>query len=437
MGTVWIRTLVALTLTLAPVTPPAGAAMTAFTGATVHPVSGPPIPQGTLLVDGSRIAAVGAEVRVPEQARVVDLTGKHLYPAFVHPASVLGLIEVASVPGTDDTTEMGQVNTNIRAEVAFHADSALLPVTVAGGVVTAHVVPRGGVFAGTSAVMRLDGWNWREMTLEAPVGMHIHYPDLVPREGGFFFSPRTPEEIEEERRKALEVLDETLASARAYAKAKRAAAAGEAPEPDPDPQLEALLPVLDGSLPVFLHAEEKTQIEGALDWAADQGLEQLVLVAGPDARYVADRLAAEQVPVILDGVLTLPRRSWEPYDAAYSAAGALHAAGVRFAIGDGGSRFGAANSRNLPFHAAMAAAFGLPREIALESVTLAPAEILGVDESLGSLEAGKEATFLVTDGDPLEIRTHIERVFQAGREVDLSRDRQRRLYERYDARPRP
>jgi imidazolonepropionase-like amidohydrolase len=154
-------------------------------------------------------------------------------------------------------------------------------------------------------------------------------------------------------------------------------------------------------------------------------------------RYVVDRVAEKGIPVVLNGVLELPERRWEPYDTPFTTAAVLHQNGVIFAIGDGGSAFGAANARNLPFHAAMSAAFGLPKNVALRSVTLTPAEILGVADRLGSLEPGKDATFLVTTGDPLEIRTRIERVFLRGREVDLSRDKQKRLYERYKNRPRP
>lgn len=403
----------------------------ALTGATLHPVSGPPIPQGVLLVEGDRIVAVGREVQIPQGAREVDLSGRHVYPTFLHPGTVLGLIEISSVRGTVDTTEIGEVNSHIRAEVAFNADSLLLDPAMSGGVLLAHVIPQGGTFAGTSALMRLQGWTWEEMTVKAPVGMHVFYPALTPPRSPFFRVSK--EEFEKTKEKALKTLRETLADAQAYRKAKEAAAAGEAPEPAHNPRLEALLPVLDGTLPLFLHADEKRQIEGALEWAKEEGLTNLILVAGPDAQYLADRLAEEEIPVILNDVLRLPGRRWEPYDAPFTAAARLHEAGVRFCIGDG--MRDASNARNLPFHAAMAAAFGLPKEMALRSVTLSVAEILGVADRLGSLEPGKEATFIATDGDPLEIRTRVERAWLAGREVDLTQDRQKRLYERYRNRP--
>ncbi len=417
------------------VTAAASAEVIAFTGATLHPVSGPPIEDGVLLVEDGRIAALGGDLEVPTGARRVELDGKHVYPSFIHPFSALGLVEIGSVAGTVDTTELGDVNSNVRAEVAFHADSQLLPVAISGGVLVTHVTPRGGLFSGSSALMRLEGWNWQDMTLAAPLAMHLDFPELLPPASRY--RQLSQEEVEKERKRALEVLDSTVADARAYDTARRAEEAGNGPAVDFDARFEALRPVLSGELPLYIQAAERTQIAAALDWAAEQKLDNVVLVTGPDAQHLADRLASERVPVVLNGVLREPARDWEPYDAAYTAAARLHEAGVAFCIGDGGSSFDAANVRNLPFHAAMAAAFGLPRDVALRSVTLSAAEVLGVADRLGSLEPGKDATFIVTDGDPLEILTRIEGTWLEGVEIDPSHDRQRRLYRHYSNRPRP
>lgn len=403
--------------------------VTAFTGATLHPVSGPPIPAGVMLVEGSTIKAVeGSTFTPPAGARVIDLTGKDVYPGFVHPASSLGLVEINAVRATDDTAEIGEINPHIRAEVAVNADSLHLPVAVSGGVLTAHVVPGGSLLRGTSAVIRLEGWNWEEMTLEAPAAMVLRFPAVAQggegEEGGDGGATS----------KAIARVSETLAEARAYGKAREAAARGEAPPVDADPRLEALLPVLAGETPLLIEAGGIKEIEGALDWAAEEGIERVILLTGPDAVYAAERLAEAAVPVILRGTLVEPNRDFEPYDFAYSAPAALHAAGVRFAIGDDGDPM---YVRNQPFQAAMAAAFGLPDDAALKSVTLWPAEILGVADRVGSLEPGKEATFFVSDGDPLEITTRIERAWIAGSEVDMSEDHQKRLYEKYRNRPLP
>ena len=411
---------------------PAGAETLALVGATAHPVSSPPVENAVILVEDGKIAGIGAGLAVPEGAVVIDLAGQHVYPGFIHPGSILGLIEISSVRGTRDTSEVGQLNSNIRAEVAFHADSMLLPASLSGGILTAHVVPQGDGFRGTSAVMRLEGWNWEDMTIAAPAGMHLSYPRLLPRSRSF--RPESAESVKERKDKALEAINQALDDAAAYARAVAAADAGTGPAVDFDPRLAALGPVLSGTVPLFIHADEKTQIESALDWAGERGLDNIILVAGPDAAYLGERLAADGIPVILDGVHRRPARDWEPYDTAYTAAARLHEAGVKLAIGDGG---GASNARNLPFEAAMAASFGLPKEEALRSITLGAAEILGIDDRLGSLDSGKEATFMVTDGDPLEIRTHIARAWIGGQEVNLSADRQKQLFEKYNNRPRP
>ncbi len=413
----------------------ARAQVVAWVGATVHPVSGPAIDNGVVVADGGRIVAVGraGEVAVPAAARQIQCNGKHLYPGFVDPTSRLGLRGIESVNGSTDLVETGDDNANIRAQVAFNADSILIGPAVAGGVLYAEIEPGGGVLNGTSAVMRLHGWNLEDMTLRAPVGMHLTYPRQT-QSLRAFFSHVSDEEFQKQREKALKALQDIFDAARSYRTARTAADAGKAPALDVDPRYEALRPVLDGKLPLYIHADEKPQIESALDWAKREKLTNLVLVAGPDAQYLADRLAKDKIPVVVTGVLELPSRRWEPYDAAYAAAGILHKAGVKVAIGAGAD---ASQARNLPFHAAMAAAYGLPKETALRAVTLTAAEILGVADRIGSLEPGKEASILLTDGDPLEIVTHIERVWIAGQEIDLAHERQRELYDRYRNRPKP
>lgn len=392
------------------------AQVTALVGATVHPLDAPAIEDGVILIEGQRIVALGAELEIPAGARVVDLVGKQIYPGFVHPASFLGLTEIGSVAGSVDTDEMGAVNAALRVEVAFNHDSALLPVSVAGGILSVHVVPGGGLIRGSSAVMAMDGWAWDEMVIRAPAGMHIKFPAAA---------------ADDAENDDLKTIERTLDAARSWGRAQAAFEAGTAPRPARNDQLQALQPLLTGEVPLMLHAEREKDIEAALDWAARQGFGRIILVAGPDVQYLAERLAQDGIDVILNGVYQMPTRRWEPYDMAYVAAARLHEAGVRFAIGDGGGGFAATNARNLPFHAGTAAAFGLPAEAALKSVTLWPAEILGVADEIGSLGAGKRATLMVTDGDPLEVLTRIERVWIDGAEYDLGRSKHRQLFERY------
>ena len=399
---------------------PLQAEQVAYVGATIHPVNGEAIEDGVLLVREGRIEAVGSDVEVPDEARIEDLDGLHLYPGLIHAGTVLGLTEIGSVPGTQDTTEMGQINAAIRAEVAVNHDSMLFAPNVAGGLLTAHVVPQGGLVRGTSAVISLAGWNWEDMTLAAPVGMHIAFP-------------RSAADNDDDE--DLRLINEVLDQARAWSRAKSAWRDGNASRPPHNDQFAALEAVLDGEVPIFLHTSRERDMLAALDWAESQGFEDVVLVGGPDLQHLAGRLALDGVPAILSGVHTMPARGWEPYDEAYVAAMKLSEAGVRFAITDGGSAFVAGNARHIPFQAGMAAAFGLDPAAALKSITLWPAEILGLGEELGSLETGKRATFFAATGDALEVTTQVQRAWIDGVEYDLSRDRQRQLYERYRGRP--
>ncbi len=203
--------------------------------------------------------------------------------------------------------------------------------------------------------------------------------------------------------------------------------------PPRNDQLESLLPLLAGDIPLMLTANGHRLIEAALDWAEGQGFEDIILVANSDAQFVAERLAQSDIPVILQNPYAMPVRRWGAYDQSFQSAAALHEAGVRFAIGDGGSGMNVANARNLPFQAGTSVAHGLPPEIALKSVTLRPAEILGVADQLGSIEAGKRASLFAAGGDPLEPMTQIHSVWIDGVEYDLTRDRSLRLYQRYRA----
>lgn len=420
-----MRTLVCAAFILAAGAPSARAAVTALVGATVHPVSGPAIPNAVVLVEDGRIAAVGANVAVPADAERVDLAGLHLYPGMIAANTVLGLAEVSSVAGTVDVAEGGTLNPNARAIVAVNPDSEIIPVTRANGVLTVVSATTGGVLSGTSALWNLDGWTWEEMRVREPIALHLRWP------GG---GRGNAEERNKRRDEQLNELTGAFADARAYAKAHDAGAPkGRVHERDV--RWEAMLPAIRKEIPVFVHANQAEQIEAALDFAEKEDL-RIVIVGGKDAPHLADRLAAARVPVIVENVLSMPNRTWEPYDAAYTVAARLHEAGVPFCISTGDGAFSVANLRNLPYEAAMAAAYGLPAEEALKAVTLYPARILGVDERLGSIEPGKDANLIATDGDPLEIRTQVLRAWIGGRAIDME-TRHTRFYERYRNRPRP
>lgn len=396
-----------------------------ITGATIHTVSGATIARGQLLFDDGRIEAIaGPDEAVDVPDIVIDLSGRHVYPGLIGANTTLGLVEIEAVRATVDVTEPGPVNPNARAEVAVNPDSELIPVARANGVLVALTVPQAGargLIVGTSAAIELDGWTWEDMTLKAPVGLHIVWPNM-----------RISDDVPDERRKELENrLEESLETLRASFEAAEAyrVARGAGGAIDIDVRWEAMLPVLERKLPVFAHANDLVQIRHAVKTADEHGF-RLVIVGGADAWRVADLLAEKDVAVIVSNVHRLPARRWEDYATPFENPAKLAAAGVRFAIAGAGSTFAAAHERNLPYEAATAVAHGLGKEEALKSVTLYPARILGIDDRLGSLEVGKDATFIVTDGDPLEIATHVERAFIEGRELDLS-TRHTTLYRKY------
>lgn len=434
--TAWLS--VAVTAQASPnVPPPPQREPLLLRNATLHPVTGPVIAGGSLLIEAGRIRAIGgADLVAPPGARTVDLGGRHVYPGMVAANTSLGLAEIRSVSASNDSTETGALNPNARALVAFNADSELLPVTRGGGVLTALSVPetgRTGLIAGTSALLQLEGWNWQDMALVPEFGLHIVVPRLRLNSALF---PTQPEarlaEIRRSTEARLKLLDDAFDAAKAYALARAADPA--TPVDTRWEAMRAVLPAAPGATParpVVMHADDLAQIRFALDFAARHGL-KLIVSGGADAWRVADTLRERQVPVIIDGLLRLPLRRDDPPDALFSLPAKLAAAGVRYCIADGGRD--SSNTRNLPFEAAQARAFGMPDDEALKAVTLYPAQILGVADKLGSLEVGKLATLFVADGDPLEPSTRIERVFMQGREVELV-DRQTALRDKYLKRP--
>lgn len=397
-----------------------------LSGGTVHPVSGPAVERGTVVFSEGKITAVGGDVAAPENAIRLDVTGKHVYPGLIDADTGLGLIEIPSIRATRDGAEVGEINPNVRAHVAVNPDSELIPVARANGVLTALSVPTGGLLTGASALINLDGWTWEEMTLRAPVGMHITWPRFVqPTYRRSFFVPPPAEDAKE----SIEKIERAFDDARAYRQQKQASAgaAGQAPMgPAYDARWEAMLPVIEGALPVIVRADEWQQIESAVAFAVRQKV-KLIVLGGYDAPRCAELLKRHDIPVIVSGVHRLPQRPGDAYDAPFTIPARLQQAGVKFCISSSGE---AQAVRNLPYHAATAAAYGLSADDALRAVTASAAEILGVGERVGALEIGKDATLMVTSGDPLETATQIEMAFVQGRSVDLS-NRHKRLWEKY------
>jgi imidazolonepropionase-like amidohydrolase len=338
--------------------------------------------------------------------------------------STIGLSEIGSVRATVDHSETGKFNPNVKAEVAINPESEVIPVTRANGITVALAAPSGGIICGTSSLIVLDGWTWEDMSIKTSVGLHINWPRMTPYRSQYI--RQSEEDQKRERDTQLKEISEFFAQARAYQKAKNSESNKDIPYHKFDARYEAMIPVLDRIIPVFIKAEDLSQIESAIAFAEQENL-KIVIVGGNDSWRISKILKEKEIPVILNPILTLPMREWEGYDTPFSSAEKLFKAGVKFCIAAEGST---TNERNLPYHAAMASAYGLPKEEALKSVTLYPAQILGVSERMGSLEIGKDANLVITDGDILEIRTNIEREFILGRDIDLY-NKHKRLNEKY------
>ncbi|MEO5763093.1 MAG: amidohydrolase family protein [Vicinamibacteria bacterium] len=403
-----------------------------ITGARVVTISGPVMENASIIIQNGKITSVGTGLTAPAGAKIIDGTGKTVYPGLFDGLTTLGLVEIGQgALGTVDTAELGDVNPHAKTWVAIQPDSELISVARAFGITTALSAPGGGLIAGQSAVIRTMGDTPLAMTVKAPVAMHMRYPTGAPvldfSQGIPNIEPKTFEQRLQERKKNQEKellkLHGLLEEARAFGDGMASGVSLKVDLPN-----EALAAAASGKLKVVMRANSEADIKGAIKFSNDNKL-KMIIAGGAEAWRCTEELKKSDIPVLI-GVDQLPSREGDPYDAAYANAATLNKAGVRFAI----VTDDASNSRNLPFEAAMAFAFGLPREAALRAITLSPAEIFGVAGMLGSIETGKAATLIMTNGDILDHRTSITNVIIDGRETSLDNKHQR-LYEKYKARP--
>ena len=398
----------------------------------VYTVSGAMIDRGTVLVSGGKITAVGASVDVPPGATLIDAAGQSVYPGLIDGLTTLGLTEIGSVPGSVDTTETGDVNPQAQAWVAVHAQSELIAVARANGITAALVAPAGGLVSGQSALIRLAGSTPDALAVKTRAAMHVVYPSGSPALdiAKTLEEPelKTFDEWQKEKKKNQEKDLRRLGNLLDEAKAHGAALGIPSRAPKVDLALEALAPVARGEVPMVIRADAEDDIRGAAAFAHARGL-KLIIAGGLDAWRCVDALRAADAAVLV-AVDRLPRREADPYDAAYANAAALQRAGLRFAI----VTDNASLSRNLPYQAAMARAFGLPAEAALRAITLSPAEIFGVADRMGSIEVGKDANLVVATGDVMDHRTSVTHVFIDGVPQSLE-TRHTRLYQEFKDRP--
>lgn len=390
----------------------------AITGAVVHVGDGAVIGDGVITFDRGVITAVGSAADGIDTAGhwVIDARGRHVYPGLVLPNTTLGLQEVGAVRATSDVLEEGDVNASVRSAIAYNTDSEHIPAQRFNGILTAQVAPQGGLVAGWSSVFGLDGWNWEDAMLRADIGLHLAWPPLRERrrdpDTGRFETADN-----EDYEGQTELLHALFRDALAYT--------GE----PLNLNLEAMRPLFGGGAKLFIHADMAREIISAVRFARRYGVRDIVLVGGAEAVKVKDFLLERDVPVVYERVHALPLREWHDIDAPFRAPFELHAAGLKVGLGGGGLSLD--RQRNLPFLAGTAAAYGLDPETALSLVTRNNAEILGVDDRVGTLAAGKDATLFISEGDALDMRaSRVVGAYIQGRDIDLF-GMQQQLYERF------
>ncbi|NBX36708.1 MAG: hypothetical protein EBR10_05740 [Planctomycetes bacterium] len=416
--------------------PPATQRQTVIEHATVHTaVAGQAaLVDAFVVMQGDQVVSVGQGTPtaidgqpIAADALRIDGTGRHVTPAFISSATTLGLIEVQAVRATDDTSEFGPFHPEVSAWIAVNPDSNLFPVARLGGVLLAWVFPQGGQVCGESSLVRLNGWTNEQMTVVPDAGTFIQWPATEPAPA--WYASTSAKEQEKQRVKALRRFDDFFDNAAAAIRARTA---------DPSLPLDArfnrLADVLAGERPLLIAAASAGQIESAVLWARQRNLRP-VIVGGQGAEAVADLLVQHQVPVIVLGTLQLPRFAHQPYDEAYTLPARLVARGIRVAIACGDEP---SNDRNIAQHAAMAAAFGMPREEALAAITRVPAELSGAADRYGTIAAGRSATLLIHSADPFEVTTSVTAAWIDGSPVQLEshqsllRDKYERKYQGND-----
>ena len=411
---------VAALLALAALTNASRAQTIAITGGRVHPVSGPVIENGTVVIRNGRIVSVGANVAIPPDATRIDASGKWVTPGIVNVATTLGVVEIGAVEETNDTPARGRgdaVTASHKVWEGFNANSPLIQVTRNDGITTVGVVPGGGLVGGQAALINLSDGNLSEMMLRAPVAMTADIGSKGEQVGGT-------------RAEVLQRLRDLLADTREYMRrradyernATRELAARRG-------DLEAMIPVVQGRLPLVIDANRASEIESALNLAREFSL-RIIISGGAEAWMVAEKLAAARVPVIVGALNNIPQ-SFATLGARQENAALLQRAGARVVLNGGADGF---NARNVRFEAGVAVAFGMPWDDALRAVTLNPAEALGVADRIGTLQAGRDANVVIWSGDPFEPMTRAERVLVQG--VDVKRpSRQDELMQRYKTLP--
>lgn len=396
----------------------------AITGAAIHTVTNGTIDGGIILIDGEEISFVGQNAKITNDYTRIDASGKHVYPGFIDGWTALGLVEISAVAVTVDNREVGDFNPHMFAFTALNPNSASVPVTRVSGVTTVLAAPSSGIIGGKAAVMDLWGYSPDSMAVKKSGALVMNLPSSS---GGGWWDSRSDKEIKEEYEKEIKAINDFLDKARFYdrmMKAYEADPSGKT-KPDFDPRMDAMREVLAGEVPVAIEVSRKQEIMDAIEWTKSNDDMNFIFVGVEEGWRVAEEIAEAGIPVLTTTLYT-PSRDYDNYQRPYQNPGLMAEAGVKVAIVSDDTE----NSRNAPFEAGYAAAYGMGAEEAIKALTINPAEIFGVADKLGSLEAGKQANLFISDGDPLEPMTTIEQVFIKGYKIPMM-SRHTQLYDEF------
>lgn len=399
---------------------------TVISNAFIHIGNGETIENGTVVITDGKIAAAGKNVSIPAGATNINAQGKHVYPGLILPVSNLGLVEISAVRATNDARELGELNPNVRSIVAYNTDSRVINTLRSNGILLANIVPQGNLLAGSSSVVQLDAWTWEDAAYKTDIGIHFYMPSLMPLprfgfggQGAANIQQPPPDPVKEGLEK-IDRIKSFFGEAKAYL--------GESSHDQTNLKFTSVKGLFNKKQKLYIHANTVKQMLIALDFAKEFGFD-VVIVGGSDSWQIADILKQNNVSVILGQVHSLPTLQDDDIDQPYKTAAMLQKAGVLFSITDDDPQN---RGRNLPFNAGTAVAYGLTKEQALQAITLNAAKIMGIADKTGSIEVGKDANIIISEGDILDMRRSIvSDAFIQGRKIDLM-DKHKLLNERYN-----
>ena len=396
-------------------------------GGILHTVSTDIFEGYDILFSKGKIVRIEKNIMASPETDVYDVFGKHIVPGYIAPITRIGLVEIGLVKQTRDFAERGSFNPNVKANVSYNPDSDLIPITRSNGVLVVNSVPAGGRISGQSSVMMLDGWTWEQATLKHPSGLHINWPSMRINYGANV--KKSEKQQKEEIQKSIRDLDNMVRDARAYFQRVKQRSRIADERQKTDLRLESMIPFVVEKKKIFIHADEARQIKAAVEWAKKNDL-KIIIVGGSDSWLLTDLLVKNNIPVIIDQVEKIPTRRFEPIHLPYKLPFLLKQAGVQFCLNTIIGYPHDGNIRNLPNEAMRAAAYGLSKSEALQSITLSTAEILGVDDKVGSLDIGKDATFFISETPPMAMNPKILMTSIQGKEENLN-NHQKMLYKKY------